>query len=185
MQESDYNYSVKAEGLGGISNTLQGWVRVRNKPKPPELIVHPVTRAGVQLPITIISSSTLGSCLSLELGDGLMLGWRAGGQCEGQEQGTEEWQTAPLPNTLTLTHQYAEAGTYELVARLFSAMGEVETRMSVKVSGAIPCNRLNLWVQKNGTLEAPVQMTRADKLWVRSFADVNCSVAKLNMEISK
>lgn len=176
---------MQAKGLGGISNTLQGWVRVRNKLKPPELNVHPVSRVGVQTPITITSSSTLGTCLSLDLGDGLLLGWRAGGQCEGHEQGKENWKAAPLPNTLTLTHQYTEPGTYELVVRLFSATGEAETRRSVKVYGAIPCNRLNLWVQKNGTLESPVQMTRADKLWVRSFADVNCSVAKLNMEISK
>lgn len=137
------------------------------------------------LPITITSASSLGSCLSLALGDGTLLGWRAGGQCEGQEQGTEDWQAAPLPNTLTLTHQYAESGTFEIVARLFSAMGEVETRRSIKVFGALPCTSLNLWVQKNGTLESPVQMTRADKLWVRSFAEVNCTVSKLTMEISK
>lgn len=185
FQESDYRYSLQAEGMGGISQPVEGWVRVRNKLKPPDLLTHPVTRVGVELPITISSSSSLGSCLSLDFGDGLLLGWRAGGQCEGHEQGKETWKAAPLSNTLTLTHQYAGSGTYEIVIRLFSAMGEVVIRRSIEVFGALPCTSLNLWVQKNGTLESPVQMTRAEKLWVRSFAEVNCSVSKLSMEISK
>ena len=96
-----------------------------------------------------------------------------------------EWQAAPLSNTMKLKHTYMEPGTYNLVVRLFSAMGEVVTKATVEVFGALPCSLLNVWVQKNGSVEAPVQMTRADKLWVRSFAEVNCSVLELSMKISK
>lgn len=171
--------------MGGTSNNVTARARARKKLEKPDLLTQLTTRVGVQLPITITSIASLGSCLSLDLGDGLLLGWRAGSQCEGREQGREDWKAAPLSKTLTLTHQYAESGMYELVVRLFSIMGEEETRKTVKVFGALPCNTLNLWVQKNGTLESPVQMTRAEKLWIRSFAEVNCSVSKLNMEISK
>lgn len=172
--------------MGGTSNTVSGWVRVRNKLVPPDLqLSHPTTRVGEELPITIFSTPSLGSCLSLDLGDGVLLGWRAKKQCEGQEHGKEDWKAAPLSSMLTLTHKYSQLGTYNLVVRLFSAMEEVETRTTVQVYGALPCSLLNVWVQKNGSIEAPVKMTRADKLWVRSFVEVNCSVSKLDMEISK
>lgn len=174
------------KGLGGTSNTLKGWVRVRNNLEPPHIqLSRPSTRVGEQMPITVHSSPSLGSCLSLDFGDGVQLGWRAKAQCEGQEHGSEDWKAAPLSSMLTLTHKYLEPGTYDLVARLFSAMGEVEARMTVQVFGALPCTILNVWVQKNGSVEEPVKMTRADKLWVRSFAEVNCSVTDLNIEISK
>ncbi|XP_063839801.1 uncharacterized protein LOC135088742 isoform X2 [Scylla paramamosain] len=183
-RESDYKYGLMGKGLGGTSNTLSGWVRVRNKQTPPNLkLSSPATRVGEQFPLTIHTSSFLGTCLSLDLGDGTLLGWRASAQCEGHEQAKVEWQAAPLSNTVKLKHMYTEPGTYNLVARLFSAMGEVVTRATVEVFGALPCSLFNVWVQKNGSVEAPVQMTRADKLWVRSFAEVNCSVLELNMKI--
>ncbi|MPC09664.1 Polycystic kidney disease protein 1-like 2 [Portunus trituberculatus] len=183
-RESDYKYALMGRGLGGTSNTLTGWVRVRNKQTPPHLqLSSPATRVGERFPLTIHTSSFLGACLSLDLGDGTLLGWKASAQCEGQEQTKVEWQAVPLSNSVKLKHTYTEPGTYNLVVRLFSAMEEVMTKAVVEVFGALPCSLLNVWVQKNGSVEAPVQMTRADKLWVRSFAEVNCSVLDLNMKI--
>ena len=161
-------------------------MRIRNKLEPPRIhLTHPTIRVGEELPITIHSTPSLGSCLSLDFGNGVQVGWRAGAQCEGKEEGREKWKAAPLSSILTSTHKYSEPGTYSLVVRVFSAAEETETRETIEVLGALPCTVLNVWVQKNGSLEAPLKMKRADKLWVRSFAEVNCSVSKLDMEISK
>lgn len=186
LQESDYKYELMGKGLGGTSNTLSDWVRVRNRQAPPQLkLSSPATRVGERFPLTIHTSSFLGACLSLDLGDGTLLGWRSSAHCEGHEQAKVKWQAAPLSNTVKLRHTYKEPGTYNLTVQLFSAMGEVVVKDAVEVFGALPCSLLNVWVQKNGSVEAPVQMTRADKLWVRSFAEVNCSVLDLSMKISK
>nr|XP_053644062.1 uncharacterized protein LOC128696713 [Cherax quadricarinatus] len=184
-RESDYEVAIVAEVLGETSNKVSSWVRIREKLNNLKVEVSDTdTRAGLEITFTIRAPLFLGACLSLNLGDGRLVGWKRADNCEGQGTGREEWQKVAFSELVTLTHKYSSPGVYKPTARLFSAMGELQEMVNIIVLDSLPCDYLNVWIQKNGTLEAPVSMTRADKLWVRSFADVNCSVPEMDMEIS-
>lgn len=115
-----------------------------------------------------------------------MVGWRhRGGQCEGQVTGQEKWEVAPLSTLVTLTHTYTAARLYMATARLFSVMGHLVQSLNITVFDALPCSELSMAIQKSGTLQAPINITRAEELRVRSTAQVICSVAEINMDICK
>lgn len=161
------------------------WVRVRDRLTNLKTDVSDVqTRVGLELTFTIQTTPLLGACLTLDLGDGRLVGWKRAAKCEGQETGEEEWQKTTFSELVILTHEYSLAGTYTATVRLFSVMGELVETINITVYDSLPCEYIDVWIQKNGTVDAPVNMTRADKLWVRSFAEVNCSVPEIDMEIS-
>lgn len=144
------------------------------------------TRVFQNVSYTLTSSQNLGACLSLDLGDGEVVGWqRVGGQCEGKEDGREQWQANPLSTPLTFTHTYSSVSVFTPVARLFSSMGELTERVNVSVLDALPCSQLRVVMERNATLDSPINVTRSEKLWVRSAAKVNCTVSGIDIDISK
>ncbi|KAK4308077.1 hypothetical protein Pmani_020206 [Petrolisthes manimaculis] len=185
-RESDYEVSIQGRGAAELSSSASLWVRVRSLLSKLTLQAStPSTRILHNITYTLASSQNLGACLSLDFGDGEIVGWqRVGGQCEGKEDGREKWQASPLSTPITLTHAYSSVGVYTSVARLFSAMGELTERRNVTVLEALPCSQLLVVMERNATLDSPISITRAEKLWVRSVAKVNCTVPGINLDIS-
>ncbi|KAG7154293.1 Polycystic kidney disease protein 1-like 2-like 4, partial [Homarus americanus] len=184
-RESDYEVAVIAEGLAGASNVVSGWVRVRDSLHDLEVEVSDIeTRVDLEISFKIQAPVFLGACLTVDLGDGYLVGWKRTDKCEGKEAGEVEWETKPLSESVTFYYEYTTPGKYEAKIRLFSIMAELVENINITVFDTLPCDHLNVWIQKNGTLEAPVNITRASKLWVRSFAEVNCSVPEISMEIN-
>ncbi|XP_069982225.1 uncharacterized protein [Penaeus vannamei] len=184
-RESDYRVSLRGEGPAGASAELSVWVRVRRRVSGLELVLpSSETRVGLEVVFEVESPELLGACLSLDTGDGRLVGWKPPGKCEGGEDGEEEWEEAPLRPSVKLAHEYALAGRFTATARLFSVMGEAVRRVNVTVWESLPCDTLSVWIRKNGTLDSPVNITRAEKLRVESFVVVNCSVPEIEMEIT-
>ncbi|XP_064091678.1 uncharacterized protein LOC135205258 [Macrobrachium nipponense] len=184
--ESDYEVTMTAEGSSGISEPVSAFVRVRRKVSGLKVEVsHTATRVMLEVTFQIEDPLLLGGCVSLDLGerDGRLLGWRQASGCEGQEAGTEEWSQAPPTGRITLAHRYSSPGVYAPKARLFSFMGEETLAFQITVYESLPCSELRVWIPRNGTLDSPVNMTRADKLRIRSSSSVNCSASDLSMEI--
>lgn len=178
--------SLRGEGPAGASAELSAWVRVRRRVSGLELVLpSSETRVGLEVVFEVESPELLGACLSLDTGDGRLVGWKPPGKCEGGEDGEEEWEEAPLRPSVKLAHEYALAGRFTATARLFSVMGEAVRRVNVTVWESLPCDTLSVWIRKNGTLDSPVNITRAEKLRVESFVVVNCSVPEIEMEISE
>lgn len=178
--------SLRGEGPAGVSAELSVWVRVRRRVSGLELVLpSSETRVGLEVVFEVESPELLGACLSLDTGDGRLVGWKPPGKCEGGEDGEEEWEEAPLRPSVKLAHEYALAGRFTATARLFSVMGEAVRRVNVTVWESLPCDTLSVWIRKNGTLDSPVNITRAEKLRVESFVVVNCSVPEIEMEISE
>lgn len=185
-QESDYQVGLRGEGPAGVSTELSGWVRVRRRVS--DLILKlpsTETRVGLEVVFELLSPTLLGACLTLDTGDGRLVGWKPPERCEGGVGGEEEWEEAPLRPSVKLAHEYDSAGRFTATARLFSVMGEAVQRVNVTVWETLPCDTLSVWIRKNGTLESPVNITRAEKLRIESFAAVNCSVPEIEMEISE
>nr|XP_045617521.1 uncharacterized protein LOC123770009 [Procambarus clarkii] len=183
-RESDYEVTVVAEGMGGTSNIVSGWVRVRAKLHGLEVEVSDTEiRAGMEVTFRIRAPLFLGACLTVDLGDGHFVGWKRADKCEGQKTGHEEWEEVQLSELMTLTHTYLSRGIYNSTVKLFSIMGELQETIKLTVLESLPCDKLHVWIQKNGTLEAPFNMTRAQKVWIRSFAEINCTVPEIEMDI--
>ncbi|XP_068225345.1 uncharacterized protein [Palaemon carinicauda] len=184
--ESDYEVSMRGEDSSGFSDPVSTFVRIRQKVSGLKMEVsHIETRVMLEVTFKIEVPILMGSCVSLDVGEDTetIPGWRQDSGCEGQESGIEEWRQPATTGRITLVHKYSSPGIYTPVARFFSAMGEELTADNITVYESLPCSELTVWIPRNGTVDRPINMTRADKLRIQSSSVVNCSASDLSMEI--